>query len=91
MTSGTKSTETSKPKLDPSMLLDNAACASQCSELLDEHPTRQAVLLNVYRPLWDEIERLQTELKQANGRVAWLEACRPASETFKDGSFPEGK
>lgn len=47
--------------LDPSLLMDNAACASQCAELLDDHPTRQAVLLNVYRPLWDEIVRLSRE------------------------------
>lgn len=55
--------------LDPSLLMDNAACASQCRELLDDHPTRQAVLLNVYRPLWDEIERLQAEVLKLESHI----------------------
>lgn len=58
-----KEQPSSNQMLDPSLLMDNAACASQCAELLDDHPTRQAVLLNVYRPLWDEIERLRTAIE----------------------------
>lgn len=61
--------DSSKGHLDPSLLMDNAACASQCKELLDDHPTRQAVLLNVYRPLWDEIERLTRDLDLRNEQI----------------------
>lgn len=77
---------TSNPtSLDPSLLMDNAATASQCRELLDDHPTRQAVLLNVYRPLWDEIERLRAEVRTLNCHIVDVYNAQEAKQVETTG------
>ncbi len=69
---------------DTERLLDNAATASQCRELLrddndNETPLREAVRLNVVEPLCSQLTTLQRSLDEAvrerdNNHAAWQQA-----------------